>query len=56
MPTGSQTLRFLLAVAAFAVYVQIQSLSLPSKLDVTVLEFVRAWLIATRKKQPVPAA
>jgi hypothetical protein len=46
MPTGSQTLRFLhssagdVAVAAFAVYVQIQSLSLPSKLDVTVLEFV----------------
>jgi hypothetical protein len=48
MPTGSQTLRFLLssagdaAAAAFAVNVQIQSLSLSSKLDVAVLEFVRA--------------
>jgi hypothetical protein len=36
MLTGSQTLRFLLTVAAFAVYVPIKPLSLTSKLDAPV--------------------
>ena len=46
MPTGSQTLRFLLAVAAFAVYIQINRSPLTSQLDASHCCFVCAWLIA----------
>ena len=46
MPTGSQTLRFLLAVAAFAVYVQPVKCSFVSKLPTSIRRPVRAWLIA----------
>ena len=46
LPTGSQTLRFLLAVAAFAVYIQINRSALSSELDAPHCCFVCAWLIA----------
>ena len=46
MPTDSQTLRFLLVVAAFAVYSQINRSPLSSELDAPLCCFVCAWLIA----------
>ena len=46
MPTGSQTLRFLLAVAAFAVCVRKILQPLASELAASAVFFVHAWLIA----------
>ena len=46
MPTDSQTLRFLLVVAAFAVYSQSNRSPLSSELDAPLCCFVCAWLIA----------
>ena len=46
MPTGSQTLRFLLAVTAFAVYSQSAIRPVESELSLSVCHPVCAWLIA----------
>ena len=46
MPTGSQTLRFLLTVAAFAVCVRKNLYPLASELAASAGFFVHAWLIA----------
>ena len=51
MPTGSQTLRFLLAVAAFAVYRQPVKCSFVSKLPTSIRRPVCAWLIAIAQIQ-----
>ena len=52
MPTGSQTLCFLLTVAAFAVYGQYAKYSYVSKLPTSIRRPARAWLIASRKSCP----
>ena len=46
LPTDSQTLRFLLVVAAFAVYIQPVNCSFVSKLPTSIRRPVCAWLIA----------
>ena len=52
MPTGSQTLCFLLTVAAFAVYGQYAKYSYVSKLPTSIRRPARAWLIASRRSCP----